>query len=50
MKSQPYGYAVRMAISWHRGGWKPCGGPEKCGECRAIVAKREQAGASQRAR
>lgn len=29
----PVGYAVRLALSHHLGGWKPCAGPPKCEQC-----------------
>lgn len=29
----PHGYAVRLALSHHLGGWKPCAGLPKCRHC-----------------
>lgn len=29
----PDGYAVRLALSHHLGGWKPCAGAPKCRHC-----------------
>ncbi len=37
----PYGYAVRLALSHHLGGRKPCEGLPKCAHCRGLERQRQ---------
>lgn len=42
----PYGYRVRLATSWHAGGWKPCKGLPDCAKCRTNSTKHDTAKAT----
>lgn len=35
----PEGYATRMVLSHHNGGWMKCEGPPKCDACQRQVRK-----------
>jgi hypothetical protein len=37
----PCGYAVRLVLSHHLGGWKPCAGPPRCEHCAGLARARK---------